>query len=132
MALYLDTSALVKLVADEEESKDLIEFVGDDEIVSSLITRVDLVRAVARKHERLIERAEDLLSDLSYVAVNRLTTGAAAWVQPWSLRSQDAVHVASAVRMRQGLRALVTYDGRMIEAGRLAGLDVASPGRAAR
>jgi uncharacterized protein len=130
MALYLDTSALVKLVADETESTQLVEFVGDDEIISSLIARVELVRAVARKHERLVKRAEDLLADLSYVAVNRLTTGAAAWIQPWTLRSQDAMHVASAVRMREGVRALVTYDDRMVHAGRLAGLEVASPGRA--
>jgi len=130
MAVYLDTSALVKLVADEAESRDLAAFVGDDEIISSLITRVELVRAVARKHERLIEQAEDLLAGMSYVAVNRLTTGEAAWVQPWTLRSQDAVHVASAIRLREGVRALVTYDDRMVHAGRLAGLEVASPGRA--
>ena len=72
MALYLDTSALVKLVADEAESRDLAAFVGDDEIISSLITRVELVRAVARKHERLIEQAEDLLAVMSFVAVIRM------------------------------------------------------------
>ena len=70
MALYLDTSALVKLIADEDESDDLLDFVGDDEIVSSLVARTELVRAVARKHERFIEAAEALLSDLTYVAVD--------------------------------------------------------------
>ncbi len=129
MALYLDTSALVKLVAEEKESADLLDFVGDDEIVSSLLARTELIRAVARKHERLIESAEELLTDISYVAVNRVVTGAAAWVQPWSLRSLDAIHVSSAVRMRGGLRALVTYDQRMIDIGRSAGMDVVSPGR---
>jgi predicted nucleic acid-binding protein len=130
MALYLDTSALVKLIAEERESDDLLDFVGDEEIVSSLLARTELVRAVARKHERLIEAAEALLSDLSYVAVNRVVTGAAAWIQPWSLRSLDAIHVSSAVRMRAGLRAVVTYDDRMIDVARSAGLDVATPGRA--
>jgi predicted nucleic acid-binding protein len=129
MAVYLDTSALVKLIAEEEESDDLLDFVGDDEIVSSLLARTELVRAVARKHERFIEAAEALLSDLSYVAVNRVVTGAAAWVQPWTLRSLDAIHVSSAVRMGAGLRAVVTYDDRMVAVARSAGLDVASPGR---
>jgi uncharacterized protein len=132
MALYLDTSALVKLIAEEQESKDLLEFVGDDEIVSSLIARTELVRAVARKHERLIESAEELLADLSYVTVSRAVTATAAWVQPWTVRSLDAIHVSSAVRMRGGLRAVVTYDARMVTVARSAGLDVASPGRATR
>jgi predicted nucleic acid-binding protein len=131
MALYLDTSALVKLVAEEKESAELLDFVGDDEIISSLLARTELIRAVARKHERLIESAEELLSDISYVAVNRVITGAAAWVQPWALRSLDAIHVSSAVRMRGGLRALVTYDQRMVTIGRSAGMDVVSPGQAA-
>lgn len=129
MALYLDTSALVKLVADEEESKELTAFVGDDEIMSSVIARVELVRAVGRKHGRMADQAEVLLGDMSFVAVNRVTTGVAAWIQPWSLRSQDALHVASALHMGQGIRALVTYDHRTIDAGRRAGLEVASPGR---
>jgi uncharacterized protein len=131
MALYLDTSALVKLVAEETESPELFDFIGNDEIFSSLLARTELIRAVARKHERLIESAEELLSDISYVAVNRVITGAAAWVQPLTLRSLDAIHVSSAVRMRGGLRAVVTYDHRMIEIGRSAGMDVVSPGRAA-
>jgi uncharacterized protein len=129
MSLYLDTSALVKLVAEEKESSELFDFIGDDEIFSSLLARTELIRAVARKHERLIEPAEELLSDISYVAVNRVITGAAAWVQPWTLRSLDAIHVSSAVRMRGGLRAVVTYDQRMIDIGRSAGMDVVSPGR---
>ena len=131
MALYLDTSALVKLVAQERESDDLRAFVGGQELVTSLIARTELVRAVARKHERMIEQAEDVLSELAYIAVNRLTTSAAAWVQPWSLRSQDALHVASAARMNASLKALVTYDKRMIRAATRAGLPVASPGGAA-
>ena len=131
MALYLDTSALVKLVAQERESGDLREFIAGHELVTSLIARTELVRAVARKHERLIEQAEDILAELAYIAVNRLTTSAAAWVQPWSLRSQDALHMASAARMNASLKALVTYDRRMIQAAGRAGLPVASPGGAA-
>jgi predicted nucleic acid-binding protein len=45
------------------------------------------------------------------------------------LRSLDAIHVSSAVRMGAGLRAVVTYDDRMVAVARSAGLDVASPGR---
>jgi predicted nucleic acid-binding protein len=52
-------------------------------------------------------------------------------VRPPALRTLDAIHVASAAAMESDLEALVTYDRRMVEAGRLAGLPVASPGGAA-
>jgi predicted nucleic acid-binding protein len=131
MALYLDSSALVKLVAVEKESDELEAFVGNRRIVSSEIARTEVVRAVVRRHVALAELAEDLLADMSFIVVDTVATMSAAWVRPWSVRSLDALHIASAKQLRGNLEALVTYDQRMIEAGREAGLPVASPGGAA-
>jgi predicted nucleic acid-binding protein len=130
MAIYLDSSALVKLVAIERESDELDAFVGDREIVSSEIARTEVVRAVARRHAGLIESAEDLMAGLSLMPVDRLITMSATWVRPWSVRALDAIHVASARALEPGLEALVTYDKRMLEAARVVGLPVASPGNA--
>lgn len=131
MALYLDSSALVKLVAVEKESDELEAFVEGREIVSSEIARTEVVRAVLRRHVNLAEAAEDLLADIGLVAVSPMATMAAGWVRPFSLRSLDALHVATARRLERDLEALVTYDIRMIEAARGAGLPVASPGMSA-
>lgn len=131
MALYLDTSALMKLVVKETESDTLRHFVGARELVSSQLARTELVRAVARSQPDSVDAAEDLLSELTLVALSRLLTARAAWVKPPLLRSLDAIHVATAVAMEADLEALVTYDRRMVEAGRMAGLPVASPGDAA-
>jgi len=128
MALYLDSSALVKLIAVEKESDKLEAYIGGREIVSSEIARTEVVRAVVRRHAGLGEAAEDLLADLGLVVVNTVVTMAAAWIRPMTLRSLDALHVASARRLEGDLEALVTYDRRMIEAGQMAGLPVASPG----
>jgi predicted nucleic acid-binding protein len=128
MALYLDSSALVKLVAVEAESDELDTFVNDREIVSSELARTEVMRAVSRRYEGLVESAEDFLEDLSLMPIDRLVTRAAAWVRPWTIRSLDAIHLASAKMLNPGLEALVTYDRRMVEAGRLAGLPVLSPG----
>lgn len=128
MSVYLDTSALVKLVAVEKESDALESFLDGRRIVSSQIARTELIRAVARRHAALVQPAEDLLGDMSLLAVDRMLTTGAAWVRPWTVRSLDALHLASARQLGPGLEALVTYDRRMIEAGRLAGLAVASPG----
>jgi predicted nucleic acid-binding protein len=128
MAFYMDSSALVKLVIRESDSDQLRRFVGDREMATSQISRVELIRAVARHQPDSVDAAQDLLTELTLISLNRVITSRAAWVPPPSLRSLDALHVASANTMRDGLDALVTYDGRVIEAGRLAGLRVASPG----
>lgn len=47
---------------------------------------------------------------------------------PGRLRSLDAVHVASAALLGSELIALVTYDQRMADAARSAGLPVTMPG----
>ena len=130
MPLYLDTSALVKLVVEEAESDDLRTFVGSREVVSSQLARTELIRAVARSRQRSVDAAEDLIAEVTLLALSRLITARAAWVKPLALRSLDAIHVASAATLEAELDALVTYDGRMVEAGRLSGLPVASPGAA--
>lgn len=129
MALYLDTSALVKLIFTEMESDHLREFVGTRELVSSQLARTELVRTVARHRPRSLDGAECLLGAMTLIALSHQLTARASWVKPAELRSLDAIHVASAMAMQEDLEALVTYHGRMIDAGRIAGLPVASPGR---
>ena len=46
---------------------------------------------------------------------------------PPAVRTLDAIHLATALSMGATLRALVTYDRRMIEAAEHLGLPVASP-----
>jgi predicted nucleic acid-binding protein len=128
MSLYLDSSALVKLVTVEDGSKELDSLVADREIVSSEVARTELLRAVARRHASLVAAAEDLLDDMSLMPVDRIVTMAAGWIRPWSVRSLDAIHLASARMLDPGLEALVTYDRRMADAGRDLGLRTLAPG----
>ena len=131
MALYLDTSALVKLVLRESESDELRTFVGAREMVSSQLARTELIRAIAREQPESVPEAEDLVSEMTLIALSRLLTAQAAWMKPPALRSLDALHVATAASMAGDLEVLVTYDRRMVEAGQMAGLPVASPGASA-
>lgn len=131
VALYMDTSALVKLLIAESESTELHKFVGHRGMVSSQVTHTELVRAVKRIDPDRVEDAEDLLSDMSFFVVDRMLTIRAGQVKPPAVRSLDAIHIASAVAMQGDLETLVTYDKRMIEAAEAAGLPVASPGMSA-
>ena len=128
MSIYLDSSALVKLVVEEPESEDLRTFVGDRVVVSSMVARTEVIRAVARTEPERVGAAEKVLAETSLIIIDGPLASAAAWVEPASTRSLDAIHLATAQRLEVGLEALVTYDRRMVDAAQMAGLRVASPG----
>ena len=128
MSVYLDSSALVKLVVEEPESEDLRTFVGDRVVVSSTVARTEVIRAVARTEPERVGAAEKVFAETSLIIIDGPLASAAAWVEPGSIRSLDAIHLATARRLEVGLEVLVTYDRRMVEAARMAGLRVASPG----
>jgi predicted nucleic acid-binding protein len=128
--VYLDASALVKLVVVEEESAALQAFLENNAaLVSCALSRVEVVRA-ARVHgadaAARARRVVDALDFLLELDVPLLET--AADLEPPILRSLDAIHVAAALQLHGALYAMVTYDARMAAAARAARLAVVSPG----
>jgi uncharacterized protein len=131
---YLDASALVKLVHQEDESAALRLFLGDADLVSSELVLTEVPRAVQRaafddprlSTELLMARAGEVLAALALVPVDRAVLMAAgALVEP-VLRALDAIHIASAVDVAP-IDGLVTYDDRQAAAARLAGLRTVAP-----
>jgi uncharacterized protein len=125
---YLDSSALVKLVVDEQESQELRRALEAwPRRVSSRISVVEVLRAVRRRDPPGEPLARHVLTRTRLLAVGDAVLVAAAHVGPPRLRSLDAIHVASALRLGDGLAAFVSYDARQLEAATAAGLPVASP-----
>lgn len=127
--VYLDSSALVKLVVSEPESTALRLYLVDHrERVSSTLAHVEVCRAVRRKgaSEAALRRAEQVLARIGLVALDEPLLRAAAALSPTGLRSLDAVHLATALSL-DGLDAVVTYDRRFDAAAAEAGLAVESP-----
>ena len=110
--LYLDSSALVKLVAPERETPALRALlVTRREVVSSAIARVEISRAARRLgDEQLVDRAREILSRIALVAVDEPVLRAAATLLPPNLRSLDAIHLATAGALESDLDAFVSYD----------------------
>jgi len=52
---------------------------------------------------------------------------AAAELEPATLRSLDAIHVATAMSLGADLGGILTYDGRMQDAAQAVGLAVVAP-----
>lgn len=128
--IYLDTSALVKLVVKEDETPELLSWLrehGGTRKGSSMLVRVELPRAVRRGGDVAYLRAQLVLGDLLQLPMTAAVLDAAGSL-PGPLRSLDAIHLASAMRVRAELQYLVAYDQRLLETARLAGLPIASPG----
>lgn len=128
MAVYLDTSAAVKLLVEEDESSALAQWLaGRTESVSSALLRTEIVRTIRRRLPERLERARRIATRVTLVAIDDEILNRAGDLEPRAMRSLDAIHLATALRLADDLDALVTYDRRMIEAARALGLPVASP-----
>lgn len=131
MRIYLDSSAIVKLVQREAESDALRRFLRRhraDERVTSALTRVEVVRALLPGGTAAVAQARRQLARLHQVNLDADLLDRAAAVAPGTiLRSLDAVHVASAQLVGGDLRAVVTYDHRMTDIAVAVGLSVAAP-----
>ncbi len=129
MTVYVDASALVKLVAPEAETEPLIEYLGErPSQATSVIGLVEVRRAAARRPGVSAERVEAVLSRIATIALDPGVAGIAGALGPPALRTLDAVHLASAAVLAEDLEALVTYDRRLTEAAKALGLPTAAPG----
>jgi len=133
--IYLDTSAVMKLVVPEAYSADLGSWIlkrGDSTLISSQLLRVELLRAVRRREPAKLAQAEAWLRSIDSVAISTEVVERAAGYPDEDLRSLDAIHLATAERISEAatepLEAFVVYDLRLREAAKSHGLPASSPG----
>lgn len=130
--IYLDSSALVKLVISEPESTALRAFLVDQAKIlhlSSALATTELRRTLIRLNLPKVanDKADEVLESLSLLPISQPVLEYASSLPGRHLRTLDAIHLATAVRLRSALVALVTYDKRMMSAAIEAGAPVESP-----
>ena len=131
MIIYVDTSAVLKLVVEEKESAATAEYLTkaaelSHRLVSSMLLYTELhcaghCRGIPSDLVNLVLGSINLVdvarSDLMYAAA-----------LPGRLRSADSIHLAAAIRLQADL--LVAYDAELLAAAVDSGLNVLSPGAA--
>jgi len=126
--IYIDTSALLKLVHREPQSAPLRSWLADhpDDLVSSALVRTETRRALLRNDPAALPNLPAVLSVIAQIPVSEAILDSAAMLPDPMLRSLHAIHLASAQAIA-AVTALLAYDKRLVDASRLAGFTVVSP-----
>lgn len=129
-AVYLDSSAIIKLAVREAESAALRSYLRRRRpLVCSALARTEVIRALLPLGEAAVRRGRLVLSRIELVRLGNRVLDRAGRMQPHQLRSLNAIHLATADLIGERERTLVvTYDHRMADAARKLGWRVAAPG----
>jgi uncharacterized protein len=124
---YLNSSALVKLIAIEAETAALRQELRRwPDRASSLLASIEVTRTARRLGGHAPALAARVVAGLRLLAIDPIVP-AAAQIGGTTLRSLDAIHLATALSISPELGALITYDNRMVSEGQAIGLPVLSP-----
>jgi uncharacterized protein len=127
--IYLDTSAALKLVVAEPETGCLELWMAEHAAiprVSSRLLRVEMLRVVTRAAPHRISRANVVLSAIALLSMDDAAP-AAEVIGDKTLRSLDAIHLATAHGIRTDLSFFVCYDKKLRDSARALGLPVETP-----
>lgn len=126
--VYVDTSALGALLVAQPETEALVDWLDQagGRLVSSDLLETEL-RRMAVREGRDQAKVSAILDGVSLAALDRATYRSAGLLPMPYLRTLAALHLEAAIRL--DVRAVLTYDHRLGEAARSAGLDVVAPGR---
>lgn len=118
----------MKLPLREPEVKALLHALADWEgYVSSALLGTEAIRACRRYGEQYAEYARSFLEGLALLLLDDAVLDQAASIDPAGMRSLDALHLATALSIREDIGVLFTYDERLATAAASHGLPVAQP-----
>jgi predicted nucleic acid-binding protein len=120
--IYLDSSALLKLLFEEAESAALAPWLSEQTgtpMVTSELAKVEVVRAARRLDADVVPTARVLMSQLDLIPLNSGLLNAADVGEPL-LRTLGAIHLASALSIQADLTAFVAYDIQLVAAAKAA------------
>lgn len=126
---YVDASAAVKLVVEEAETEAIRRWAEEVQgrLITSDLTRTELIRATRRVVPDRLGRANDVLDSLEIVSLPTNVFRQAGLTEPRTLRSLDAIHLAAALQLGDELDGIVTYDDRLADAAVQLGIPVVAP-----
>lgn len=141
--IYLDSSAIVKLVRAEDSSEALQSWIdqrADTLLVTSALARAEVLRAVRRNNhtdsgalidpvtfEAELAQAAAVLDAIGQIAIDDTILHRAGVFPAPMIRTLDAIHLASAAEFAPSTLTFVTYDHRLAIEAQGVGIAVLAP-----
>jgi predicted nucleic acid-binding protein len=127
--VYLDSSALIKLIFEERETSSLADFLDAwPTRASSSLASVEVLRTAQLVDDAVVTGyARRLLAHVHLIRPDDVLLATATRLEPASLRALDAIHLATALSLGSELAGMVVYDQRLAAAARHAGITVWAP-----
>ena len=125
--IYIDSSAILKLIVQEEES-DAIRSISRARFITSEVSRVEVIRTILRHEPKALKTAEGVLKNINIVVINSSTlTQAARLPERINIRGFDAIHLAAASKSGLRINFVLTYDKEMAKVAKELGFEVLAP-----
>ena len=125
---FLDSSAILKLIVEEPESKTLRRFIPDYKMASRL-SRLEVLRNVHRIDPKKVSTARDKLDGIFYVEINTpVLKNAEEIALSMEIKSLDAIQAGSALFLKDSIAGVISYDKNLNRALKLLGIKVYAPG----
>ena len=124
MRTYFDSSAIMDSLLNPGSRKFPVS-VESSEMFTSKLTQVEVLRNITRIDPSLLTSAVELLTTLQYIEIDdQIISHAAFYPETISLRTLDAIHMASAEQVLDVDDLLITYDKQMARNADLLGIKV--------
>ncbi len=128
MSWYLDSSAILKTIFDEQERPELLRFLNSQS-TSSRLSKIEVRRTVARLAPTKTAEVNLELEKINFLPIsNPILMTAENFSSEITLRTLDAIHIATVMSLEGSIEGLITYDRQMIANAKLLGIKVVSPG----
>ena len=128
MSWYLDSSAILKTIFDEQERPDLLRFLNSQS-TSSRLSKIEVRRTVARLVPTKTAEVNLELDKINFLPIsNPILMAAENFSSEITVRTLDAIHIATVMSLEGSIEGLITYDRQMIANAKLLGIKVISPG----
>jgi len=130
VTVYLDASAAIKLVRSEPESEALETWLrGNRGSTAAALLEVEVACTLHRRGDGrgAVRQARDVLRTIALIPMSERIRDLAVLPHDPPQRALDAIHLGTALSIRERLDALVTYDRSLAQAAAAHGLPVAAP-----
>ena len=125
---FLDSSAILKLIVEEPESKTLRRFIPEYKMASRL-SRLEVLRNVHQIDPKKVSTARDKLDGIFYVEINTpVLKNAEEIALSMEIKSLDAIQAGSALFLKDSIAGVISYDKNLNRALKLLGIKVYAPG----